>query len=209
MAMGMGLCGAAGQVWAIMKIYTVGAVSLVLAASGANGCTSSTGSTSSGSSSGGSSGSSGGGIKQCPAQGQTDCPQSEVDAYAKCATDNCDAEYEECYGAGYQSGTFGGPCASFISCANACACDDTACRQKCTPDSTCNTCNQKLAQCITSKCALPCQGETKTCDDLAACCAKIADESKKASCESTYDAVKSQGDVSCNSVYQGYADDGK
>lgn len=200
-----------------MKIHTVAAVSFIVAAFVANGCTSSTDSTSS-SSSGGSSGasgsSSGGGsnssaIKQCPAQGQTDCPQSEIDAYAKCATDNCDAEYKECYGSSYQSGTFEGPCGSYISCANACECDDTACRQKCTPDSACNTCNQKLAQCITSKCKLPCQGETKTCDDLAGCCAKIADAQKKSTCQASYDAVKANGDVGCNSVYQGYANDCK
>lgn len=199
-----------------MKTYTLAAVSFILAASVANGCTSSTDGTSSGSSSGGSSGASGasgsssGGIKQCPAQGgQTDCPQSELDAYAKCATDNCDAEFKECYGSGYQSGSFGGPCGSFISCTNACECDDTACRQKCTTDAACNTCNQKLGQCITSKCKLPCQGETKTCDDLAACCAKLTDATKKSTCQGSYDAVKANGDVGCNSVYQGYADDCK
>jgi hypothetical protein len=46
---------------------------------------------------------------------------------------------------------------------------------------------------------------TKTCGDLAGCCASLADASKRATCEKQYEAVKGYGDTYCNSVYQSYA----
>jgi hypothetical protein len=183
----------------------VGATLVVLA----NACSSSTDETPSNgaSSSGGSSSS----IKSCPAAGggQSSCPQSELDAYARCATDNCDAEYKECYGAGYASGNFSGPCGAQVTCTNKCDCADDACRKACVSDAACNTCSQKLAQCILGKCKLPCQGAQKTCADLQACCAKIADATKKSQCEAQLDAVKAAGDIGCNAVHAGFANDCK
>ena len=83
--------------------------------------------------------------------------------------------------------------------------------------SACTTCSQGLAGC-SSMCTLPAcakggssgssgdggGGAKKSCADLQACCAKIADASTKSQCDQTYAAVKSSED-SCNAVYPSFA----
>ena len=156
---------------------------------------------------GGDGGGGGGGPKQCAPSGNTMCTQADLDAYGQCAVQNCDAQYQKCMGAGYKSGSFGGLCGTYISCTQKCGCNDNACYQACgQPDMACTSClTNDLNACVQSKCTLPkCFGVNKTCADLQACCAKLTDMTKKATCDATYNAVKSSGDIACNAAIQNY-----
>lgn len=54
------------------------------------------------------------------------CPE-----YVSCVDTNCGTQYETCFGPGYLSGNFGGTCADYMSCINACECDDQDCQTDC------------------------------------------------------------------------------
>ncbi|MCA9584394.1 MAG: hypothetical protein KC657_03455 [Myxococcales bacterium] len=186
------------------------------ASSGSSGASSGSSGASSSGSSGASSGSSGSsGPKYCA--GGT-CTEAEGKPYADCVIGKCDTQYQECYGPGYKTGTYGGSCGPYLTCVQKCACDDTACFQACgAPQGDCQTCLQKVSTCVQgSGCQAPAcasvqpdagGGGGKTCADLAACCAKIADNTKKTQCQGTYDQVKASGDATCNLVYTQYAAD--
>ncbi len=153
------------------------------------------------------------------------CSKAEVDSFLKCVGGRCGDKYAVCYGSGYASGVFSGPCGEVATCQNACACDDTACQKACAPKQTleCVTCLGPVGQCVQAECGFPmCMAPpndggvagafdsgvatgTKTCVDLTACCASLADASKRETCNKQYDAVKGFGDTYCNSVYQSYA----
>ncbi len=170
--------------------------------------------------SGGSGGSGTGGSGGCdPAkQGGNDCP-----AYTNCAQSKCDAEYKDCLGASYKTGSFaGGKCETYMNCVVACNCD-TTCTQKCQMDATCQTCmTTTLSGCVTSQCSAELQqcagtgGATGTggasgggtCADLAACCASLSGNDKT-NCETTYNQIRAGGDSVCNTLLQTYKSSGK
>jgi hypothetical protein len=133
--------------------------------------------------------------------------------YSDCVLEKCESKYTECYGANWKTGTFAGPCGSYMTCINACACDDVACYGKCAqPTRECSTCLQGATSCASSCTAPACasagtssggggDGTTKTCAQLQACCNAKADADAKAQCLQTYDGLKDNGDTGCNALY--------
>jgi hypothetical protein len=154
---------------------------------------------SSSSSSGGASSSA---FRQCPGQGggSSSCTEAESKPYTDCLMQQCDAKYQECFGANYKSGDFtGGACATWFSCTNKCECNDTSCRSSCgIPDNACLQCTLGTQDC-SSKCQAPAcasasassssggssSGSTSGgagCTGLRACCAKMTNEPLKNAC---------------------------
>jgi hypothetical protein len=185
---------------------------------------------SSSSSGDGSSGTSGGagtsggtssnGLKDCNAESSSSstCTAAETKTYSDCINDKCGAKFTECYGPGYKTGDFSGPCGTYIKCTQACPCNDTACFQKCgTPDAACTTCIQGVGTCSSACTAPACMTSgssssssgssgsvAHSCADLKACCDKIADPDKQTECNQTYSAVKAS-EPSCSAIYSTYA----
>src|SRR5215467_13900780 len=54
-----------------------------------------------------------------------------VDTFESCLESHCDSQAKACYGSGYKSGNFSGPCGPFISCISQCNCGDTTCQSGC------------------------------------------------------------------------------
>lgn len=212
------------------SVVTASVLALVVACSsgtssstGGDGGASGNGTTSGGTSSGASGTTSGGtaskGPKICTAAISSACSDAERQAYAQCYYNACNTQLTQCYGPGYRDGTFSGPCGGYITCTNACDCGDTACRRNCVPPTTeCQACLHGFDSCST--CAVPICiqvpggssgssgssgfGPSHSCTDLAACCAKIADASQKASCTKAYEGNKSS-DAECDFIYPAYA----
>jgi hypothetical protein len=136
--------------------------------------------------------------------------------YESCVIYKCDVEFTTCYGSGYQSGTFSGPCAAVLQCMATCKCDATyqACATGCASKLTaaCQTCAPDVGTCVAeSGCKPPvCTGSgtgtgtgtgsgsgSGNCSTLATCCATIK-ESLKEPC----DLIVSQGDETvCSQAY--------
>ena len=140
----------------------------------------------------------------CADTGEGTCTKAEVAAYESCIQNACDVTFKECYGAGYKSGKFGGACGDFITCANACECNDLACLTSCpTPSAACETCSAKVDTC-SKQCAEPeCMkrgNDGPTCADLADCCAAKADEEERTTCEQVLE-LAGGNDVSCGAIY--------
>ena len=163
-------------------------------------CSSST--TGSGSS-GGTSGSSGtftSGINKCGGTSSTNCTPEQVKQYDECFATACDSKFAECYGAGWKSGTYAGPCGTYIACFNACACGDTACFTKCPdPSAECSDCRIRSSSC-SDGCKLPTCGTASTsggtaCADLATCCAKIESPSFKQNCDQSKETAGTDNDL--------------
>lgn len=160
------------------------------------------------------SGSSGNGtkLKSCPDPRST-CTAAENDAYDQCAFSKCDADFARCGGADYKNANFSGPCGPNFTCNEACPCGDTACKARCVaPTIACTDCLKIFVKSCAAKCPLPACGSSgssgssgsKTCIDLALCCARIVSASTQSGCESTYQAL-SGNDAACNSAYASYA----
>ena len=205
----------------------VTAASSLVALAACSGSTTTTGNGDGGASSGTSgagtsgSGTSGGsGIKQCPSSGST-CTEAETADYSSCIQSKCDSTYTKCFGADYKSGTYSGDCGTYITCTQACPCNDTACLSKCTITDACKSCIIPAASNCSAMCEAPAcakggssgssgtsgtsgGGGTHSCAQLKACCDKIPEGSTKDSCNQTYDSIKTS-ESSCNSVYAGYA----
>jgi hypothetical protein len=196
---------------------------------GTSGATSggTSGATSGGTSGATSGGTSGGGVVgagKCGSSGSSTstCTKAETDTYNSCLTGMCDSQYQAALGSGYKTGSYGGACGTYITCTQACACNDTACYMKCgQPDSACTMALTSASSCAMTKCPPPAcltagkdagtsgtsgssGGTMHTCAELMACCAKIADASTKSACDQTYTAVMSM-ESSCNAVYPSYA----
>jgi hypothetical protein len=97
----------------------------------------------------------------CTSTGQP-CTADQT-AYEQCLINKCDADYAACFGAGYKSGAFGGPCGPYVQCVLACPCDSNhaTCEQNCFPKATseCMTCGQTVDTCENnSGCVDPCAG---------------------------------------------------
>jgi hypothetical protein len=136
-------------------------------------------------------------------------------------------EYKQCFGDSFMSGTFGGPCKTYMECVSGCNCD-AACQQGCTLDATCQDCmTNTLTACATSKCSTElqqCSGTggggtggggtggtgsgSATCADLSACCSSLSG-TDQSTCQQQYDAVKAGGDAACSAILQSYTAGGK
>jgi hypothetical protein len=85
----------------------------------------------------------------------TTCTQAELDGYSACFATACDPTFQMCYGPGYKSGQYSGPCGTYETCASKCACNDTACTSACgTTPTDCTSCLAGLLSCAFS-CPLP------------------------------------------------------
>jgi hypothetical protein len=95
----------------------------------------------------------------CPSNtGGGTCTAEQNKAYSDCIIGKCDAKYQACLGAGYKSGSYSGPCGTWIGCTAKCGCGDMMCRSACgLPDQACQTCfSGELAQCVlASGCTAP------------------------------------------------------
>lgn len=199
--------------------FVVGLCAVVMACSsddsGSSGTGGSAGTGGGTAGSGGSTAGSGGGTCD-PVNGSNDCP-----AYVDCAEAKCMAEYKQCLGDSFMSGTFGGPCKTYMECVSGCNCDAT-CQQGCTLDQACQDCfTGPLTSCLTSNCSAELQqcagtggsgtgggGGGATCADLAACCASLSG-ADQTTCQQQYDAVKAGGDAACGAVIGAYTSSGK
>lgn len=153
-------------------------------------------------------------------QGGGSCDdQAAIDAYADCIVTTCDAEYKQCFGADYATGTVGGACAELLTCAMDCQDCDQACLTDCSNNHFVTACKDcilgPIASCAvqaiaSGKCVLPCGPSTSTggaCDELGACCAALTG-ADQTSCNTTYGQVKLGGDAACGSVLTGYKSTG-
>jgi hypothetical protein len=94
----------------------------------------------------------------------TDNTMSTADqSCISCVQSNCGSEYSDAFGSGWASMNFsGGACGSFITCIAGCACDDTACDEKCVGDGgalttgPCATAETNATNCQTQKCSSQC-----------------------------------------------------
>ncbi len=106
---------------------------------------------------GGSSGSSGG-FQACPQGSTSTCTQAELNQYSDCVLNACSSGYSACFGPGFKTGSFSGPCASYAQCTSACGCNNQSCTTACgAPSQDCETClTGNLVTCILgSTCTLP------------------------------------------------------
>lgn len=201
-------------------ISVVAAIGSVLVVAACSSTTTSTGSSSgstgsSGTSGTGTSGSSGdsSSFKSCNEDTpSTTCTQAELQPYDDCLLNACEADYEKCYGSNFKSGTFDGPCGTFITCQQKCACGDTMCLTACgEPDMACSACIEDAAGCGNSCTAPACldqgssgssgssgSGGTHTCADLQPCCDAQTDADTKSACDQV---VSSAMDASCSAYY--------
>ena len=159
----------------------------------------------------GSPGSSGTGFKNCSVTSGTTCTEADLKPYADCLKEKCDATYKKCYGADYESGSFTGPCGTFLACTQKCDCNDTQCVLACKMDDACQACAGEIGTC-TDACSSAepeCSkngssgGEDKTCADLQACCDAIADADQKAGCQAAKDTANGD-DAQCSQLYTGF-----
>ena len=143
---------------------------------------------------------------------KSDCPQASIDKYSTCVVTTCDSTYKACFGDGYASGTFGGPCKELLGCAMVCASCDQACIQKCSDQFLVGTCKDcitgPLTTCVVSaitdgKCALPCVKVGSGCAGLSTCCNSMVGQDKT-DCLKVLDAYKNlplgAGDTSCDAA---------
>lgn len=157
-----------------------------------------------------------------PTNGGTSCQsggtctdQAAIDEYADCIVTTCDAQYKQCFGDDYLSGTVGGSCGDLLTCAMDCEDCDQACLTACSDQHFTGDCKAcilgPIADCAIQAitggvCALPCGPTTSTggpCDDLKTCCASLT-AAEQAQCDTTYNQIKLGGDAACTSVLKTY-----
>lgn len=176
-------------------VATLATAALVVAA-----CSSSSNGATSGSNPSSGSPSASGGANKCTGADHPSCTQAEVDTYEQCVMNACDAEMKQCFGSGYRSGSYGGPCGSWLTCSAKCACNDNACEQKCQPENACMDCIAGTSKCTESaKCTRPAcmtgggsksdAGSTQdasayeaACADLMTCCDALTDAAAQDVC---------------------------
>lgn len=158
--------------------------------------------------------------QSCQQSGGSCNDQAAIDEYADCVVAACDAEYKQCFGADYMSGTFGGACGDLMGCAAECEDCDQACLKSCSDQHFVNACKDcitgPILSCVvdsltSGKCSIPCGPSSSTggpCDDLKTCCDSLtgADQSQ---CTTTYSQVKLGGDTACSGVLSTYKNGGK
>jgi hypothetical protein len=151
----------------------------------------------------------------CPTSNASSCKQADVDAYGSCVQGRCGTQMKACFGDNFQSGTFAGPCGTWIGCYGKCACGDTACRGACgLPSGECTTCLQTVTTCTNSSgCTAPVCSPSGadagsppaggTCADLQTCCNAITNAQVKAGCNANATSGASAGGQYCGSVLMG------
>lgn len=149
--------------------------------------------------------------QSCQTGSSTCDDQAAIDAYSTCIVDTCDAEYKQCFGESYESGTFGGACKGLMECSRECESCDQACLQACSNqhfEGACKECiTGPIASCAVSAissgtCKLPCVstgGSGGACEELEACCNSF-DADEKMSCLTQYAQVKIGGDFGCSAA---------
>lgn len=97
---------------------------------------------------GGSSG--GGGPTACPSGSTANCTQAELSQYTSCIESKCGSSLQTCFGAGYQSGNYGGVCgATYETCVQKCGCNNSPCVVACgAPSADCQSCLLDVGTCI-------------------------------------------------------------
>ena len=145
-------------------------------------------------------------LDKCGGGGEdSKCTEAETQAHWSCITSKCDAILSECYGSGYENGSFGGTCGDYISCVTDCECNDMSCLQQCPmPSEACSTCVEKLDTCMQACPEPACMksdggDDGATCADLADCCAAM-DEEERATCEQALD-LAAGNEVACKAMY--------
>ena len=158
--------------------------------------------------------------QSCQTGGEGSCTdQAQIDAYATCIVQACDAQYKQCFGDGYASGSFGGACADLMSCSAACQSCDQACLQACSDKDLTGACKDcivgPIANCAIGAitggtCKLPCVESTSggACDDLQACCDSLSGAAQT-ECQTTHDQVSLGGDTACGAALTGYKASGQ
>lgn len=153
---------------------------------------------------------------QSCANGESSCQdQAAIQEYSDCAVETCDGEYKQCFGDGYLSGAFGGPCQGLMECANQCQDCDQACLQACSDQHYPGACEEcilgPIFDCVvdaltSGTCKIPCGPSSSggVCDDLKACCNSIAEQDKKDECLGFHDQVKLAGDQGCKGPLDTY-----
>lgn len=195
-------------------------------------CSSSTSTPSDGSTTSGQGGAKGG-FMACPGGTTSGCSQAEIMPYSNCVIAACSSAFTMCYGSGYASGNFSGPCGTYGQCSSACGCDQT-CAMNCgTPPTACQTCLfNNLVPCIqSSSCQLPAcaggaggtaggtggraggaggftgslGGSTGTTGTCAdlLACCNAASATLKPTCMTEYNTVVSMGDATCGALLSG------
>ena len=148
--------------------------------------------------------------------GESSCKdEAAIQEYADCAVQTCDAEYKQCFGDGYLSGAFGGPCQGLMECASQCQDCDQVCLQACSDQHYAGACEDCIlgpifdcvVEALTSgTCKIPC-GPTSSgglCDDLKDCCDSLTEQEKKDDCLKTHGQVKAAGDQGCKGALDTY-----
>lgn len=147
--------------------------------------------------------------------------QAAVNAYSACIQGACAAEYKQCLGPDWESGTFGGDCKDLMECASQCTDCDQSCIDACTGKYLAGACQGcftgPLASCAVGAitggtCQIPCGpdlgGTSGACADLEACCNSLS-AAEQTSCLSTYAQLKVGGDIACSAALSGYKSSGQ
>jgi hypothetical protein len=163
----------------------------------------------------------------CSMSGTSTCTAAQTKPYTDCLFSKCDAAFTACYGSGYKSGTFSGPCSTYITCLSKCGCSDSACRTACgQPSAECISCETMIGTCVLSAgCMYPtCTGAAGAdgaagaggaggaggtggggsgCAGLTACCNAMTMAAQKAQCLQAVSGLMSN-DQACSSLLAVY-----
>lgn len=91
--------------------------------------------------------------------GALNSPSNPEDkACEDCMAASCNAELSACYGSGYKTGNFSGPCGPVATCTCSCPEGDLSCLTGCAEKggTTCEDCVAKIDACETAKCGAAC-----------------------------------------------------
>jgi hypothetical protein len=108
-----------------------------------------------------SSGSGGSATTFACADNQSMTPSSADSACISCVQSHCSSQATAAYGSGYADENFsGGACGSYITCIAPCACNDTACAEKCATalesNTACQMASETAGTCIDANCSTQC-----------------------------------------------------
>lgn len=128
-------------------------------------------------------------------------------ACTSCEQAHCSAQMTTCFGADYK----GGSCAAYVSCLNACDCNNLSCLMACSPGAACESCMNAMDTCTQTNCATECKATvsdagtdtiplpeagTGGCTALKTCCTTVP-ASGQASCNNVANAGN---EANCNTM---------
>lgn len=88
------------------------------------------------------------------------CTTAELEPFQTCITTSCATGLQTCYGSGFMTGQFSGPCGTYAACVGKCSCSDNACRTACGAQPT--ECSSCLSSSLTT-CAFSCLTQLPAC----------------------------------------------